>query len=189
MLRYLRIAVTPLAVFAGCVLIAMWVRSYNSNDLLIGPDWNQGSLVAASKQGRLALIRLDLPTRRPWSAKRAAVNGRGSFPYGSMREYESFLGFGIIRDPKHMVSHQSRLPSMMAALRHRWTMPSPTTITYKGAGVIIPYWFLIFLVGVVAATPRIGWPPRISMRGLLIVMTFASFLLGLVAAMDLRGLP
>jgi hypothetical protein len=54
--------------------------------------------------------------------------------------------------------------------------------------VIIPYWFLILLTGVLAAAPRFRWPPRFSMRGLFIAMTLASMLLGLVAVLDLGAL-
>lgn len=159
MVRYLRIAVTFFAVATGCALVAMWIRSYKISDLFFGRYSSEQTCMIVSKQGRVALIRFQYVNRPAWGGSSETVNSEASFPRGSMRKYERFMGFGNI-----------------------------LTRALPGTGVVLPYWFLVLLTGALATAPRLRWPPRFSMRGLLIAMTFASVLLGFVAVLDL-GTP
>jgi hypothetical protein len=99
-----------------------------------------------------------------------------------MRKYEHWLGFGTISNPQYWI----RLPRPENP-HGKLLFHYSTTTTLHGTGVIIPYWFLVLLSGTVAALPHVGWPPRLSMRGMFGVMTFASVLLGLVAWLDLAA--
>lgn len=185
MLRAVRIAVTFFALAAGCLLVAMWVRSYTTSDYAAKPITDQRALLVSSKQGRaivwLIRERWDMPFRR--ARMSPAVNS--PFPRGDVRKHESFMGFGTVKWPTDVLAlRPTNVTHLMAELRfptRLTTPPSPPT----GSGVIIPYWFLVLLCGTIAALPRLRWPPRITLRGLFIAMTFASLLLGLVGWLDL----
>jgi len=56
--------------------------------------------------------------------------------------------------------------------------------TLRGWGVIVPYWFLVLVAGMLGVVVRLERPWRYSTRTLLIAITFVAILLGLVAGLD-----
>jgi hypothetical protein len=199
MFRWLRYFVTALAAVTIVFLVSMWNRSHTIADELHGRFWTRGSFrtspnapkysfIIASKEGCATL----LPYRWlgqdgwfGWEAKCRPVESDLSFPEGRMQYYNRFLGFGILHNPEYHLFPGHVPEHLMSVLTHRYTIYNPPKLF--GTGVIIPYWFLVLLSGIIAALPRLRWPPRISLRGVFIVMTFASLLLGLVGWLDLRS--
>ena len=189
MVRSLRLGVMVLAVSAICALVTMWVRSYKVCDALIhGPIGKDSFIQVTSNQGRVILLMLYEQwsgSARSWETHSFPVNEALPFPLGSTRKYESFMGFGTIRGPILYRAASTLNPNFaMAVLRHSYTKHDVPPCS----GVILPYWSLVLLMGLLAKAPSCRWPLRFSMRGLLVAMTFASILLGLVAGLDL-GAP
>lgn len=177
MLRYLRIAVSVVCLTACVLLIALWVRSYRTSDRLHGLLRKQ-EIVLASKQGRLTIILIQWDvTVFGWQVITHPVNDELSFPTGPMQSYESAFGFGWINDPILCVqrSTQSAPPGVKAKF---W---GTGTTTIKGAGPIMPYWFLVLLTGSIAAALTIRRPYQFSLRTLLIAMTLVAVVLGIIA--------
>jgi hypothetical protein len=52
----------------------------------------------------------------------------------------------------------------------------------NGEGVVVPYWFAIFIFASVGVTPWIRWSKRFSLLTVLIGMTIVAVLLGLIVA-------
>ena len=180
--RFLRIA-SVACIVATLALIAMWVRSYYQADRLHGRISGRQSFVIASKQGRVATLAFRWHGAEnwwQWGLHTYAVDDEMSFPVGSVRQYEAALGFGYVKDPVYMVT------------RSNFETPEGATIlisgaaiaTLRGRGIIVPYWFLVLVAGVLGVVVRLERPWRYSTRTLLIAITFVAILLGLVAGLD-----
>ena len=108
-----------------------------------------------------------------------------SFPVGSVRQYESALGFGMIDDPKYMV------------MRSTFETPEGGTIlisgaavaTLRGSAIIVPYWFLVLFAGLLGVVLRLERPWRYRTRSLFIAITLVAIVLGLAAGLDKRPDP
>ena len=170
--------------FIACLaLIGLWVRSYHDADRLHGRFWQRQSFLIASKQGRVTAVAFrwhGAPDWWQWGTHAFAIDDEMSFPVGSVRQYEAALGFGVMKDPVYMV------------MRSTFETPEGATIlisgaaiaTLRGSGVIVPYWFLVLLSGVLAVALRLERPWRYTTRSLLIAITFVAILLGLIAGLD-----
>jgi hypothetical protein len=184
MVKLIRVTISAIALAGSCFLVAMWARSYSMADVLVhGPVGNDDFIELVSNRGRVIVLQLHnqfASTPRSWERKSVSVNEGRPFPFGQVRKYESFLGFGWIRGPiRSQASYQVNLNSVVAVVRHSYVFYDVPPCT----GVIVPYWFLVLFSGVIAVVPHLHWQPQFSMRTLLIVMTLAAMLLGLVAAL------
>ena len=172
--------------FVACIASAgMWVRSYHDADRLHGRFWGRQSFLIASKQGRVTAVAFRWHGAEnwwQWGMHTYAVSDEMSFPVGSVRQYETALGFGLVKEPTYMV------------MRSTFETPEGATIlisgaaiaTLRGWAVIVPYWFLMLVAAVLGAALRFERPWRYTTRTLLVAVTFAAILLGLIAGLD-RG--
>jgi hypothetical protein len=181
-------AFSVLCLLAGGALIALWVRSYDRADRLHGRFWERNSFLVASKQGRVIALSFRWHGAQDWwkwGVHTFAVEDEMSFPVGSVRQYEKGVGFGKITDPMYMVT------------RSTFETPEGTTIlisgaavaTLRGSGVIVPYWFLVLLAGLLGIVLRLEQPWRYTTRSLLIACTFVAIILGMAAGLDNRPDP
>jgi hypothetical protein len=177
--------VSALCVLASVTLVALWVRSYHHAERIHGQFSERNSFLIASKQGRVTSVAFrwhGAPGWWKWGIHTFPVDDEMSFPVGSMRQYESGLGFGKISDPMYMV------------MRSTFETPEGATIlisgaavaTLRGAGVIVPYWFLVLVAGLSGIALRLEWPWRYTTRSLLIAITLVAGVLGLAAGLDNR---
>jgi hypothetical protein len=164
-------------------LIVVWERSYHHADRLHGKLWGCESFLIASKQGRITAIAFRWHGAANWwtfGIHTFAVDDEMSFPVGSVRQYESAAGFGIIRNPVYMV------------MRSTFETPEGATIlisgaavaTLRGSGVIVPYWLLVLASGLSGIAAWSEHPCRYSTRTMLVAYTFVAVVLGFVAALD-----
>jgi hypothetical protein len=183
MLRYVRAIILLVCIAAACKLVALWVRSYRFADQWPGPIWRNSTYLVASKQGCLTALLLRPHGAPGWWLRQyrsVPVGDELSFPGGDMRYYKSTIGFGWIRNPHYSV------------MRSTQTLPDGSTImllgaasaTLRGGGPVIPYWFLVSLVALFGSLSFLQWPPRFSIRGLLIAITIVSMILALASILD-----
>ena len=183
MMRRARQIASVFSVVACVALVALWVRSYEQADRLHGRFWGRQSFLIASKQGRVAAVAFRWHGAADWwqwGKFTYAVDDEMSFPVGSVRPYESGLGFGYVKNPVYMV------------MRSTFETPEGATIlisgaavaTLRGWGMIVPYWFLVLLAGLLGVAARLEKPWRYTTRSLFIAITFVAILLGLVARLD-----
>jgi hypothetical protein len=180
--------VSVLCLVIGGALFALWVRSYHHADRIHGRFWERNSFLVASKQGRVTAVAFrwhGAPNWWKWSVLSFAVDDEMSFPVGSVRQYESGLGFGVIHNPTYMV------------MRSTFETPEGATIlisgaamaTLRGSGFIVPYWFLVLVAGMLGIALRLERPWRYTTRSLLIAITLVAVVLGLAAGLDIRPDP
>jgi hypothetical protein len=203
LIRSCRIAALLLCAGACVVFVALWIRSYRIADRVHGRFWGRQSFVVASKQGRVTLVSHrweGQPEAWRWQVLSAPINSKRSipkvaaFPIGGMRMYESAFGFGLIRrplivppdTPQHLrgpvvVEFVDSLDVINTAGRGRTSL--------NGSAVIIPYWFLVLVAGVMSAVLLTRRFSSFSLRGLLLAFAFAAVLLGLIAILDLAPIP
>lgn len=170
-LRYL-----PLLLFAtaAVALVVMWQRSYTMADRLHGRLWGRDCLMVASKEGCVLLYGLEwhgADNWWTWGTHTYPVDDELSMPVGEVDQYTNRLGFGRLENALYFVMRPTR------------TMPDGSTIhffgaataTLRGRGVLLPYWFLLLLTGAGAALGCWRW--RFSLRGLLVGLAVAAFIL------------
>ncbi|HEX2473149.1 MAG TPA: hypothetical protein VHK01_00300 [Lacipirellulaceae bacterium] len=194
MARRIRDGLSVLCIIACVALLIAWVRSYRMADRLHGRFWGRQSFVIASKQGCMMFVvhRWDgNPEVWRWQViTHGAADIAQSFPIGSVRAYEAGWGFGRIQrplmaepfeptSPRHKVNVEFVDGLDVIVLRGPGPIP-----TLNGSGVIVPYWFLAFLVGGSAFALQTYRPWRYSLRGLLAAVTFVAILLSLIAVLD-----
>jgi|SRR3954470_17981056 hypothetical protein len=148
-LRYLRITWTVLCGFACVLLIALWIRSYQSCDLLrrniLGVRFE---IIAA--EGRLKITRTGSLSNWITGPLSSTLSYKFDQPEAGtlVRHIQGFAnswGFGIER----------------------------------GKFAAVPYWFVIAIAGTFAAAPwLIPWSSRFSLRTLLIAMALIAAALG-----------
>ena len=188
MMRRARQIASVFSVVACVALVALWVRSYEQADRIHGRLWERQSFLVASKQGRVTAVAFRWHGAEKWwqwGTHTFAVDDEMSFPVGSVRQYESGLGFGYVKNPVYMV------------MRSTFETPEGATIlisgaavaTLRGWGMIVPYWFLVLLAAGVGVALQLEKPWRYTTRSLLIAVTFVAILLGLVAGLDNRPDP
>ena len=94
-----------------------------------------------------------------------------SFPFGDVKQYEKFPGFGIIRNPIYFV-----MPSTVQRADGTTIMVfGAATATLRGWGVIIPYWLVVAITALSMMVLTLG-RLRYNIRALLIAVTFFAFL-------------
>lgn len=181
-LRVLRIAISAVCGLLCAFLIALWVRSYHTADRLHGRIWFPQSFLIASKEGKVTVIVLRWHGAENWwrwAVVSYPVDDELSFP---AFDYRTRLGFAWLRDPTYMV------------MRSQQTLPDGTTIslfgaataTLRGAGPVVPYWFLVAVC--LAAVLLVNGKAmlRFSLRSLLIAATIIAILLGLTVVLGAR---
>jgi hypothetical protein len=200
MARRIRDVISLLCIVACVALVVVWIRSYKAADRLHGKFWGRHSFVVASKQGRVTLVghRWDrAPETWCWeiisfsaSDEQSFSIAERSFPIGSIRRYESILGFGVVSRP--LILGPPFGPE---------NLPRPVEVEYvqgldiivlrgrgltqlNGAGVIVPYWFLVLVVAATAAGLQMRQHWRFSLRALLMTFAFVAVLMGLITTLD-----
>ncbi len=182
-MRCCRRLISVVCLIACLAFVALWLRSYHQADRIHGRFSGRESFLIASKQGRVTAARFrwhGAANWWTWGIHTFAVDDEMSFPVGSVRQYESAAGFGTISNPTYMV------------MRSTFETPEGATIlisgaavaTLRGSGIILPYWFLVLVTGLIGTTIRSENPWRFSTRTLLVTVTFVAVVLGLVAALD-----
>jgi hypothetical protein len=181
-------AVSVLSLATAAALVALWYRSYDHADRVHGRFWERNSFLIASKQGRVTAVAFrwhGAPNWWQWGVHSFAVDDEMSFPVGTVRQYESGLGFGTISNPTYMV------------MRSTFETPEGATIlisgaavaTLRGSGIIVPYWFLVLVAGLLAIVVTLERPWRYTTRSLLIAFTLVAIVLGLSAGLDNKPDP
>ncbi len=180
--------VTVLCLATGAALVALWVSSYDHADRVHGRFRERNSFLIASKQGRVTAVAFrwhGAPNWWQWGVHSFGVDDEMSFPVGSMRQYESGLGFGTISDPTYMVTRSTfETPEGATIL-----ISGAAVATLRGSGIIVPYWFLVLAAGLLAIVAALERPWRYTTRSLLIAFTLVAMVLGLAAGLDNRPDP
>jgi hypothetical protein len=52
------------------------------------------------------------------------------------------------------------------------------------SGMLLPYWFLVLMTGLLAMLFQLRWPPRFTLRSLFFATTFLAIVMGMVAWLD-----
>lgn len=183
MVWFFRVASGCCLLLATCVLLGLWIRSYESADRLHGRIRGYCDFTIASKQGRVVAFCF-MPHGHPnwwkWETRTYPVDDELSFPSGDPRRYSPYAGFGVIGDQFYSV------------MRSTYHTPDGNTImmfgaasaTLRGRGIILPYWFLVAsatLMGYLLIRPRF-W--RFGIRSLILVMTLSAIAITLLQALD-----
>ena len=182
MRRFLKL-LSALCLIACLAFVALWIRSYRQADRIHGRFWERESFLLASKQWRMTALAFHWHGAADWwqwGLYMFAVDDEMSFPLGSVRQYESAGGFGIVRNPTFMVTRSTfETPEGATIL-----ISGAAVATLRGSGVIVPYWFLVLVSGLLSIALQSDRLWSFSMRVLLITITFVAIVLGLVAALD-----
>jgi hypothetical protein len=185
--RILR-ALSVLCLVSCGAVVTLWVRSYRQADRIHGRCWDRQSILAASKQGRVTIVAFRWHGANnwwQWGLSTFAVDDEMSFPVGSVRQYESVFGFGMLHDPLYMVTRSTfETPEGATIL-----ISGAAVATLRGSGIVVPYWFLVLLAGLLGIVLRLERPWRYTTRSLLIAITFVAIVLGLAAGLDHRPDP
>jgi hypothetical protein len=153
MLYYLRIAVTALSLTACVLLIALWVRSYNTRDHVIGRIAETRFLSFVSLEGVLNMLTSNLPDSPRSPYRERWQLGSTNLDAWDKTEFVEVGVFGF---------YLAALPSNKSFI------------------VCAPHWFLILLSAALAAAPWVPWSKRFSLRTLLIATTLVAIGLGAV---------
>ena len=173
-----RLIVLILLFLISASLVAFWLRSHKTADRLHGRLWGRNCFLIASKQGRLIIVGFlsqAAPGWWKWEMRSYPVDDELSFPFGDVKQYETWPGVGIIRNPLYL------------DMRSTVQRPDGTTImvwgaattTLRGWGVIIPFWLVVAtatLSMMVLALRRLHY----SIRTLLIAVGLFAFLLAAI---------
>lgn len=180
-LRCLRNAFSCTCSIAAVLFVLLWVRSYHTADRLHGRIWNQQSFLLGSKEGAIVAIVFrshGAPGWWQWETRSYPVDDELSFPFGSVEQYESHLGFGWLTNPIYMVMRSTQtLPGGQQIM-----VFGAATATLNGAGPVVPIWYLTVVSCALAALPWIRWPRNFSLRTLLIATALIAAILGFAAA-------
>jgi hypothetical protein len=189
MARRIRIVMSVLCGIACMALMILWVRSYRAADRLHGRFWGRQSFVIAAKQGRVTLVHHRWngePEDWRWDVLIAAR----TFPVGSMRMYESMMGFGVTHRPL-MLGPPFTPQGQFGPVKVEYVegidvikLSGKGFTTLNGAGVIVPFWFLILVTAALAASLLVRRRWGYSLRGMLLAFAFAAVLLGMVTILD-----
>lgn len=187
-----------LSAIAAIATTTMWVRSYTYAERLHGWLAARRCFLVASQQGRIVAMSFPPafhPAHWRWQICRYSINNPLAFPGSDLRKHESCLGFGIITDPLYTLD-QLFSPPRAASTPSLPPQPDPTTaaapfilsyanfVVLRGAGIIVPYWFLVTLFAANGLALSLKRPWQFSLRGFFIFVTLVAFLLGLVAVID-----
>jgi hypothetical protein len=194
--RGVRIAVAVLSVAAILSLVVLWVRSYERAERLHGWLSERQAFMIASKQGEVAALTFK-PNFHPgfwkWEVRWFPLDSSLSFPSGDMRQYDSVLGFGMIREPIYTLT-QLMGPARIdpgstirfveqedLQRRHSYA----NFVVLRGTALVVPFWSLVLLTTAIAGIAQIKRRPRFSLRGLLIAVTVVAIALALGASFRL----
>jgi hypothetical protein len=199
MVRRNRTLAAVVCLAASVALGALWVRSYQVADRLQGRIWFSRSFVIGAKQGRLAVVTfrqhvppdpeaemflvnsgLLVPNR--WVPVTASYPAKDemSFPVGDARQYDSAVGFGLLRQPAFMVTRST----FQTPLGGTVYISGSASARLNGWGVSVPIWFLVLTSGALGVALCRERPWRLSMRGMFVAVTVIAVVLGLVVAFD-----
>jgi len=186
MKRFIRFFCRPIAVVFFILAIALiwfWVRSYETAERVHGRAWAKESFLIASKQGRTTWLWFTSHGHDQWwqwETRSFPADDEMSFPVGPVRQYESRAGFGRIENPIYFV-----MPSTIQnADGTQMMMLGAATATLRGSGLIVPFWFLVLsllLLAILLSSNRI-W--QFGMRRLLLIVTVVGLVLALMTVLD-----
>lgn len=182
MVRRILNLVAGLSLVTCVVLAALWMRSYQRADRMIGGAWGSHRLLVGTKQGRLVGVVFD------WPPDPLCVSGftsypvrdELSFPIGDARQYDAALGFTVLRRPQYMVGRSTFETPTGGTIY----ISGASSATLRGWGVSVPFWCLVLSTGIAAAALLRRQPWRFSIRGLLVAISVIAIVLGLVEVLD-----
>jgi len=150
-LRYLRIAFSVTCGIACVLLIALWVRSYSSEDVIHISHPEMLNLRINSLPSRIYITLKGGSIRRYWETHHFD-DGKAALTLTARvsAKYENKLGFGIRQQARRTVVH-------------------------------MPHWFMVVIAIAFAASPwlhRLRW--RFNLRTLLIATTLVAVVLGAI---------
>jgi hypothetical protein len=141
--------------FAACAILAVQsVRSYFWCDEVQGHLTGRQSFALTFWRGRITLVLL------------AATGEQVPWSASSTRYHPSW-------QPATATGIRGWLPAFVSN-SSGWT-------TF---GVIVPYWLLVLATGALVMISRLGWPPRFTLRSLLIASTFLAIELTMTVTLD-----
>jgi hypothetical protein len=199
LIHAVRVAGIALCVTAGILTSVFWVRSYRSADRLHGWLSDNRCFLIASKEGRVLAMSFP-PAFHPqfwrWEIRQYPVNNPLAFPDNEVYKNASRLGFGIIRSAYYSLDQlfsaarrDANAPFASDLAQSEWTssrviVSYANFVTFRGMGLVVPYWFLVtfFIANAIALSLR--RPLRFSLRGVFVVVTVVATLLGLVVVMN-----
>jgi len=151
MLRCLRIAFSTVSVVAGLFLIALWMRSYGTRDVVFWNFYGANGVGVWSCTGRIVFSsQANFPStgRRLWYVSHGGIIDWRKMRDRTEESISAYSGFGAGR--RNGVSQ-----------------------------VMIPHWFFVLLTAALASSPWWQREWRFSLRALLITTTLIAMALGL----------
>jgi hypothetical protein len=153
--RKLRIAFSAMCGVLCLLLIVLWVRSYR--------HWDFGG----SHNGFLD----------HWTTRFDSISGILRIEHSAAHKMANMLKarIGYAYEWKFITLEESLPLAARTQQRLQWKINS------ENQEVIVPYWCLTLICGIVGAVPWIRWKLRFSLRTLLIATTLVAVALGLIA--------
>jgi hypothetical protein len=157
-LHYLRIAFSATCLIACVLLIALWVRSY----------WTEESLNHFNfPEGRIHRIVSTYGTLRLHYATNTLLVAPGRI--------SQWRATSQWHDNRKLTAEKTEIIRKSNSQQFRWTNRRPSSLTVKA-----PYWLVTLLIAASGVAPWIRW--RFSLRALLIATTLVAMVLGLIVA-------
>jgi hypothetical protein len=163
MLRRLLNIASAVCLVACVALMGVWVRSYRWEDFVAFAYTKSESLTADSAFGEISFLHLDGEWAKPYSKVGYIIEHRRV-----TAEYLTLYRISVatLDDPSF--------------LGFRWGLSSYVNSYY----LQVPFWFPVLCFAALAGLPWYWQYLRFSLRTLLIAMTLATAILGMIAWLD-----
>lgn len=152
--------------FLICLFLGgMWNRSYRHADRLHGRLSGMESFLIASKQGAVAFLWFTSHGNDnwwQWEIRNYSTSDEMSFPVGDVHQYQRRLGFGVLKDPIYFV---------MRPVQNGWDLGGAASATLRGSGLIVPYWFLTSLFGLIGVISYCRRAQQFGLRTMMLIVT------------------
>ena len=174
-MRLLPIVLSSCCWVICAILLFMWGRSYRESDRMHGRLWDRESFLVSSKQGAVSLLWFRSHGHEnwwQWETRTYAVDDEMSFPVGDIDQYQNRLGFGYLNRPMYLV---------MRTEQNGFTALGAATATLRGAGPIVPYWFLLSIFATLGALLALRRSQQFGLRTMMLGTTMLVLLMGIAA--------
>jgi hypothetical protein len=166
------------------LLAAMWFRSYRHGDRMHGRLWGRESFLISSKQGAVTFLQFRSHGHEQWwqwEFRSYGTSDEMSFPVGDIDQYQGALGFGILQKPFYYV-----MRPVIDTPQGQVTLMGAASTSLRGSGLIVPYWFLMLVFGVLAAILAVKRSVRFRLSSLLLVVTGTGIVVGIARVLAQR---
>ncbi len=174
-MRLLAIILSACCLVICITLLIMWGRSYREADRLHGRLWDREFFLIGSKQGTVSFLWFRSHGHEKWwqwETPTYAVDDEMSFPVGDVDQYQKRFGFGYLNNPMYFVMPMEQNGTMMMGA---------ATATLRGAGPIVPYWFLLSIFAMLGTLLALRRRQRFGLRTMMLGTTALVLLMGIAA--------